>query len=375
MSATSEPDSEGHEKPQAHSADSKNSPPQPAAPHRRRPRYKGKYPRRFEEKYKEHQPEAYPETIDKVIASGKTPAGSHRPIMVEEALEALGIMPGMIGVDCTLGYGGHAEAFLRKLRPGGRLIALEADPLQLPKTEERLRSAGFGPEEFAPVRANFAGLQGVLGKLGIASVDFIFADLGLSSMQIDNPARGFSYKVEGPLDMRMNPDKSISAAELIRTSPAADLALWFREYSDEPHTAVLSDGLAGRDYPTTTSLSRAIDNLLRHLTPEDRETSKKRVFQALRIQVNREFAVLETLLRAIPGCLKEGGRAVFLTFHSGEDRRVKQAFLSGLRSGIYSQIADEVVRPSPAETGANPRSKPAKLRWAIKAGVAAGGEK
>jgi len=338
-----------------------------AAPHRRRPRYKGKYPRRFEDKYKEHRPELYPETIEKVIASGKTPAGSHRPIMVEEVLQALAVGPGMIGVDCTLGWGGHAEAFLQRLSPGGRLIGLDADPLQLPRTEERLRAAGYGPDVFTAFRSNFAGLPAVLGKANVPAADFVFADLGVSSMQLDNPARGFSFKVDGPLDMRMNPEKPVTAASLLRTCNAEALAAIFRDNADEPHAATLGQGLVGRDFSTTLSLSKAIDNLLGRANDEDRETSKRRVFQALRIAVNQEFTVLETLLRALPMCLAPGGRAAFLTFHSGEDRRVKQAFLAGARAGVYSSIAQEVVRPSADEAGANPRAKPAKLRWAIRA--------
>ena len=337
------------------------------APHRRRRRYQGKYPRRFEQKYKEHRPELYPETIGKVIASGKTPAGSHRPIMVDEVLQALVVGPGMAGVDCTLGWGGHAEAFLKHLSPGGRLIGLDADPLQLPRTVERLRAAGYEEEMFAAFRSNFAGLPSVLGKANLTSVDFVFADLGVSSMQLDNPARGFSFKTDGPLDMRMNPGKPVTAADLLRTQPAEVLAAVFRDNADEPHAATLAQGLAGREFPTTSKLAKAIDQLLGRTNAEEREACKRRVFQALRIAVNQEFTALETLLRALPLFLAPGGRAAFLTFHSGEDRRVKQAFLAGSRAGIYSSIAPEVVRPSAAEVGANPRAKPAKLRWAVRA--------
>src|ERR1051325_8619855 len=135
------------------------------SPHRRRPRYSGKNPRRFEEKYKEHDPQRYGETISKVLASGKTPAGTHRPIMVAEILHVLAPKPGELAVDCTLGYGGHAQEILARLQPGGRLIGLDADPIEFPKTEARLRTAGFGPETFTAVRSNFAGLPKVLAEV------------------------------------------------------------------------------------------------------------------------------------------------------------------------------------------------------------------
>src|SRR5947209_5352643 len=182
--------------------------PEPAPPpHRRRPRYPGRNPRRFEHKYKEHDPERYPDAVSKILAAGKTPAGSHRPIMVAEVLEVLAPKPGELAVDCTLGYGGHARELLNRLRPGGRLLALDADPVELPKTEARLRSLGFGPEILTTHRSNFAGLPKFLAAAEIPGADIILADLGVSSMQLDNPTRGFSVKYEGPLDMRMNPER------------------------------------------------------------------------------------------------------------------------------------------------------------------------
>src|SRR5438067_749718 len=169
----------------------------PATPHKRRPRYSGKNPRRFEEKYKERDPQRYAETVAKVIASGKTPAGTHRPIMVAEILEALAPKPGDIAVDCTLGHGGHAREILARIQPGGVLLGLDADPIELPKTEARLRAMGFGPEIFSAHRSNFAGLAQVLAQNNLAGADVILADLGVSSMQIDDPVRGFSVKQEG----------------------------------------------------------------------------------------------------------------------------------------------------------------------------------
>lgn len=337
------------------------------APHRRRPRYSGKYPRRFAEKYKEHNPSRYAETVAKVQASGKTAAGTHRPVMLKETLEILSPKRGEIVVDCTLGFGGHARELLPRIQPGGLLIGLDADPFELPKTKERLRAAGFGDAAFQAIRSNFAGLPKVLASLNIDAVDAIFADLGVSSMQLDNPERGFSYKFEGPLDMRMNPKRGRSASDVIQELSEEALAVLLAENADEPHAKLVAPALAGSRFETTTALAQAIRDALPRLRRESQEDSIRRVFQALRIAVNDEFAVLAALLRALPSVLKAGGRAVILSFHSGEDRRVKKAFEAGLTAGLYCDIAHEVVRPTAKERHANPRSAPAKLRWVIRA--------
>lgn len=330
----------------------------------RRPRYRGKNPRRFEEKYKEHDPQRYAETVAKVLASGKTPAGTHRPIMVHEILEVLAPMPGDIAVDCTLGYGGHAQEILARISPGGRLFGLDADPIELPKTEARLRSLGYGPEAFSVHRSNFAGLPQILAKAGLAGADLILADLGVSSMQIDDPSRGFSTKYEGPLDMRMNPGRGQSASEFLRGIDAAKLARLLEENSDEPQAERLAPALAGKSFPTTLSLASAVRAQLSRFPEETVELTVRRVFQALRIAVNDEFSALDALLRQLPASLNLGGRVAILTFHSGEDRRVKKSFASGRNTGLYSEISDAVIRPSAAERTANPRSSSAKLRWA-----------
>jgi 16S rRNA (cytosine1402-N4)-methyltransferase len=336
-------------------------------PHRRRPRYSGRNPRRFEDKYKERDPARHAETVAKVLASGKTPAGTHRPIMVEEILHALAPKPGECAVDCTLGHGGHAQALLPLLLPGGRLVGIDADPVELPKTEARLRALGFGPEIFTPYRTNFVALPQVLASEGVAGANVILADLGVSSMQIDDPARGFSVKHAGPLDMRMNPNRGQPAAEWLRLTTSEVLAELLIENADEPHAGVLAPALAGRSFSTTRELADAIRALLPKIDPEERDLSVRRVFQALRIVVNDEFGTLDGFLRVLPGCLAPGGRVAILTFHSGEDRRVKAAFLEGVRSGIYAEIAREVTRASDEERRSNPRSAPAKLRWAIRA--------
>jgi 16S rRNA (cytosine1402-N4)-methyltransferase len=331
-----------------------------ATPHRRRPRYPGKYPRRFEHKYKEHL--ANTETVTKVLAAGKTPAGTHRSIMVAEILDVLKPQPGEIAVDCTLGYGGHAREILKRVLPGGRLIGLDVDPIELPKTQAHLAGEGF-----AAHLSNFAGLPKILAKEQLTGVDMILADLGVSSMQIDDPARGFSVKFSGPLDMRMNPQRGQPASALLERISAGKLAELLLENADEPRAELLAASLAGKQFATT----RALTDTVRRALPggvldEERDDTVRRVFQALRIAVNEEFSALEMFLRNLPACLNAGGRVAVLTFHSGEDRRVKKAFEAGLRDGVYADIAHEVIRPSPAERHDNPRSSSAKLRWAIK---------
>jgi len=360
----------------APSPDSENPPSETsdATPHQRRPRYAGKNPRRFEDKYKEHQPERYAGDVAKVIAAGKTPAGSHRPIMVPEILEALALQPGEVAVDCTLGYGGHARELLPLLLPGGRLIGLDVDPIELPKTTERLRSAGWGEDVLTTVRANFAGLPKVLGAQGLAGVDAMLADLGVSSMQLDDPARGFTFKTDSPLDLRLNPSRPPSAAEWLARVTAAHLAKVLTEHADEPFAELIANDLVSSrvhaPVSRTVQLAEAVRQILyRHSPKRDPELvddSVRRVFQAIRIAVNDEFGVLDQFLRMLPDCLKSGGRVAILTFHSGEDRRVKQAFREGLRSGIYAATNDEVVRAGFEERRANPRSTSAKLRWAVR---------
>jgi 16S rRNA (cytosine1402-N4)-methyltransferase len=332
--------------------------------HHRRPRYAGKNPRRFEDKYKELNPEKYPETVAHVIASGKTPAGMHVPIMVREILDVLAPEPGGIVVDCTLGYGGHASELLARLVPGGRLIGIDVDPVEQPRTEQRLRALGFGPETFLVRRSNFAGLPRVLAAEGLSGADCILADLGVSSMQIDTPARGFSVKTPGPLDMRMNPNKGLSASALLARLKPDTLAELLKENSDEPRAAALSQRLAGKTFALTTDLAATIRSALPNVSDDERDKSIRRVFQALRIAVNEEFTALDTLLHHLPDCLNPGGRVAILTFHSGEDRRVKKAFQSAFREGHYSSIAEDVIRPSAEECRANPRATSAKLRWA-----------
>ena len=347
--------------------------PDPEKP-KRRPRYTGKNPRQFHEKYKEHQPERYAADVEKVLAGGKTPAGTHRPIMLREILEILAPRPGETAVDCTLGYGGHARVLLSAVQPGGRLLAIDADPIELPKTEARLRALGFPTEALVVRRMNYAGTQQFLAAEAPAGADVLLADLGLSSMQIDDPARGFTFKADGPLDMRMNPARGLSAADLLSKLDVDELTEILVENADEQHAGELAAVILRTHSRAPLATTRALADVIR--TARDKsarraegaaDDSVRRVFQALRIAVNDEFGALDTFLRHLPACLKPQGRVAILTFHSGEDRRVKQAFKQGLRDGVYALISSDVIRASPEEQRANPRSSSAKLRFAVRA--------
>jgi len=334
---------------------------------KRRVRYRGKNPRHFEEKYKEHNPEKFVDTVAKVIASGKTPAGSHRPICVAEILDILKPKPGQIAVDATLGYGGHAQEILKCILPGGRLIGFDVDPIELLRTETRLRDAGFTSEVFTAIHSNFAGIPKALANLNIAAADLILADLGVSSMQYDRPERGFSFKHDGPLDMRLNPNRGQPASVLLANASQEKLAQIFTENSDEPHAQAIARAIAANRgaLQRTTDLANLIRNSL-HNSKDEVDLSIRRVFQALRIAVNDEFSALDAFLRILPNTLAQAGRVAILTFHSGEDRRVKKAFKDFHTAGLFSQISEDVIRPTPEEIRSNPRAAPAKLRWAIK---------
>jgi 16S rRNA (cytosine1402-N4)-methyltransferase len=338
---------------------------------RRRVRYRGTHPRHYAERYKELDPERHARELEKVRARGDTPAGTHRPICVREILEVLDPRPGDVGLDATLGFGGHAQEILPRLLPGGRLFGIDVDPLELPRTEARLRGLGFSADVLVVRRMNFAGVSRWLSEVGSA-LDFVLADLGVSSTQLDNPARGFTYKADGPLDLRLNPTRGRPAAALLSTLTESDLADLLVENSDEPHAHAIARALHGQPIATTTQLADLVRRALEARFPEatrQQETRKslQRTLQALRIAVNDEFRVLEQFLALLPICVKPGGRVAILTFHSGEDRRVKKAFQLGHREGVYERIARDPVRPSAEERRANPRSSSAKLRWAVKA--------
>ena len=343
-------------------------------PHKRRARYKGKYPKKFEEKYKELQPEKYKDTIEHVIQKGNTPAGMHISIMVKEILDFLNIQPGETGFDATLGYGGHTKAMLECLQGKGHIYATDVDPEESAKTRKRLEEQGF-TEDILTIRLqNFCTIDEIAKEVG--GFDFILADLGVSSMQIDNPKRGFSFKVDGPLDLRLNQEEGISAAKRLESISRDELAGMLYENSDEAYCEELAKAITdeirkGHPIDTTTRLREVIEKTLDFLPEkEKKETIKKtcqRVFQALRIDVNHEFEVLYEFMEKLPNALKPGGRAAILTFHSGEDKLVKKALKEGYRLGIYTEYAKDVVRPSAQECVQNPRARSTKMRWAVKA--------
>ena len=346
--------------------------------HKRRVRYSGKYPKKFEEKYKEHNPEKYADTVAHVIEKGSTPAGMHISIMVKEILEFLEIRPGQQGRDCTLGYGGHSRKMLEQLQGQGRLVSLDIDPIESEKTVRRLREAGYGEDIFQFCLTNFANIDEVAAKYG--TFDFVLADLGVSSMQIDDPKRGFSYKLEGPLDLRLDPLHGDSAAQRLRQISQKEFEGMLIENSDEPYAKEIAGQVfdrmrKGAAMDTTIELRQAVEDALAKVSGsmsrnERAELIKKscaRTFQALRIDVNSEFEVLYSFLEKLDGILKPGGRVAILTFHSGEDRLVKKAFKQLKRAGVYAEIAEDVTRPSAEECRMNPRAKSTKLRWAVKA--------
>ena len=342
--------------------------------HKRRVRYSGAYPKSYKEKYKELNPEKYADTVSRVIQKGSTPAGMHISICVSEILEFLQIKPGQTGLDATLGYGGHTQEMLKCLDSRGHLYALDVDPIESAKTKERLEKLGFGEGILSIRLQNFADIDRVSEEAGL--FDFVLADLGVSSMQIDNPDRGFSYKTEGPLDLRMNPEKGISAAERLRNITQEELQGMLLENADEPYAGEISREAVsrlkrGKTIDTTGDLRQVVEDALAFLpAAERRETVKKscqRTFQALRIDVNNEFEALYSFMEKLPGILAPNGRVAILTFHSGEDRIVKKSFKQFYKEGLYREISNEVIRPSAEECSRNSRARSTKMRWAIRA--------
>lgn len=342
--------------------------------HKRRVRYKGKYPKSYKEKYKEHNPDKYKDTIDHVIKKGSTPAGMHISIMVNEILEVLDIKPGDIGLDATLGYGGHTLEMLKKLEGKGHLYALDIDPIELPKTTERLSKLGYSEDILTTELLNFQDIDILFDEPH--KVDFVLADLGVSSMQIDNPERGFSYKTEGPLDLRMNPKEGYSAAERLLQLTQFEIEGMLIENADEPYATQIAEQITteiknGTLINTTQKLREIITEALEFLPSGTKERDIKkscqRSFQALRIDVNQEFQVIYDFLEKLPDILAPGARVAVLSFHSGEDRLVKKSFKSLLKAGVYKEISKEITRPTAEECRLNGRAKSTKMRWAIKA--------
>ena len=351
--------------------------------HKRRVRYKGTHPRTFAEKYKEHNPEKYKDTIEKVISKGSTPAGMHISIMVQEILDFLEIKPGQKGLDATLGYGGHTSKMLEKLEGKGHVYGLDIDPIEIEKTKKRLKDKGFGEDIFTGVNINFKDIDKVAEKYG--KFDFVLADLGVSSMQIDNPERGFTYKYEGPLDLRLNPNQGISAAERINTISMDELEGMLIENSDEPYAYEIAKTVVEerrkKKIETTTQLKDIIEKALIYLPKKEREEAVKkscaRTFQALRIALNDELARLEGVIPKMIDLLNDKGRLSIITFHSLEDRIVKNAFRTAQdpctcpsnfpvcvcgKKSKGKVITKKAILPSEEELEYNSRAKSAKLR-------------
>jgi len=306
-----------------------------------------------------------------------TPMGEHVGVLPVEAAERLALRPGMIAVDCTLGFAGHSCAMLAAVGPTGKLIAFDLDADNLPAASGKLSAIG---ENFSLHHANFAGMRGVLAGEGIEQVHAVLADLGMSSMQLDDRERGFSLLRDGPLDMRMDRSRGRTAADLLNTLSETELSTAFRELGDEPEADLLAaaivGGRAAHPFERTSELTVLIEAVApatvvlgpgRPPARKQRLAAATRVFQALRMLVNRESANLQSLLRTLPAILAPRGTAAIISFHSGEDRLVKAAFKEGLQSGVYSTVSDDPIRPTMDERMANPRSRSAKLRWAVRA--------
>jgi 16S rRNA (cytosine1402-N4)-methyltransferase len=309
-----------------------------------------------------------------------TPAGEHRPVLLEEVLAALEPRPGQVIVDCTVGWAGHAAELLARVGPPGRLIGIDFDPENLPRARTRLEAIGC---PFALQQGNFAGLQTILAGEGVAAVNAILADLGMSSLQVDDAGRGFSYVRDGPLDMRMDRSRGQTAAQLLDTIAEAELCKALHELGDEPEAERIARAIVkARPIERSSDLARVVREAVEgdagrpwRLHPRPGQWNlhpAARTFQALRILVNRELANLAQLLRVLPDLLTPGGRAAIISFHSGEDRLVKAAFREGLRAGHYARISPEPIRVGPGERTANPRARSAKLRWAQRAAIPAG---
>ena len=301
--------------------------------------------------------------------SADPPGPCHVSVLPAEVLEYLAPAAGQIVVDATLGGGGHARLLAERLVPGGRLIALDRDPAMIELARPRL-------EELAVtfVQASFDQLRQVLDNLKVEAVDGVLADLGICSDQLDDPARGFSFQQDAPLDMRMNPHVGEPAAALLRRLGERELADLFYEYGEERFSRRIARRIVDTRQRQPLATTGQLADLVRRCYP--RPTGRRRqgidpatrVFQALRIAVNDELSALEGLLSVLPRCLKPGGRAVLISFHSLEDRRVKQAFRDRER---WEMLTRKPVEAGEEELRRNPRARSAKLRAARKGDTSA----
>jgi 16S rRNA (cytosine1402-N4)-methyltransferase len=280
--------------------------------------------------------------------------------MLGEVLEWLRVKPDGIYVDATLGAGGHSAAIAEKLT-SGRLVSVDRDAQALELARERLKIFG---ETVKLVQAPFSRIAEVVHELGIPGVDGVLADLGVSSMQLDQAARGFSFREAGPLDMRMDAGEEVTADEIVNRWSEKEVAdLLYREAEEHDSRRIARAIVRARPIRDTAHLATVVAGA-RKQRGRQRLHPATKTFLALRIAVNREMEELGQFLFRTPATLNSGGRWVVLTYHSGEDRQVKQAFQKGERAGTLKLLTKHVIQPSEAEISANPRSRSAKLRCA-----------
>jgi len=287
----------------------------------------------------------------------------HLPVMLGEVVEQLAPAPGEVMFDGTLGRGGHARAIVPKLLPGGRYVGVDVDQANIAYVPD----AFGGLAEHLTVRhANFADADGVLADIGLDRVDGLLADLGFASVQMDDPLRGFSFTNDGPLDMRLDPSATTTAAQLVAELDERSLADLIYRFGEERLSRPISRKIvaARRESPikTTRQLADLCYSAYGPRARNQRVHPATRTFQALRIAVNDELGRLETLLSKLPRLLRPGGRAVIISFHSLEDRMVKQAFRKWSDDGAAHRLTRKPLTPTQAERHANPRSRSAKLR-------------
>lgn len=297
-------------------------------------------------------------------------APQHEPVLVEPLLRLLDPRPGDVVLDGTVGLGGHALAILPQIVPGGRYVGLDIDPEMVALASERLGAAG-GHASVRLEVADYSAFDDVLTRLGIQAVDRILLDLGVNSAQIDNPARGFAFDQDGPLDMRFDPRRQKqNAADLVNSLSEGELADLFYEYGQEPHARKIARRICqvrhhGR-IATTRALAAAVESAIRAAGYEGRGGAPlaARVFQALRIAVNRELEALEAFLGLVAAWLRPGGRLAVIAFHSLEDGMVKRFLRNAQRAGTMREVTTRPVIADARERGANPRCRSAKLRVA-----------
>jgi len=289
----------------------------------------------------------------------------HVPVLPAEVLNALAPQPGGVYVDATVGAGGHTRLLAGRVQPGGRIIGLDRDPAMLELA--RPRQDGL-PVTLVP--ASFDELRGVLNDLGLETVDGVLADLGICSDQLEAAGRGFSFTQSGPLDMRMNPQEGEPASALLRRLNERELADLIYRYGEERFSRRIARRIVEERRRTPLETTEQLAELVRRCVPRPSRRPERRrppidpatrTFQALRIAVNEEMATLERFLRVLPGCVRPGGTAVIISFHSLEDRQVKQAFRN---EEIWEVQRRKPVQPSEAEIEQNPRARSAKLRAA-----------